>query len=157
MRSPLSRRAALSASAVAVSLGLSACIVVPLNPDGTPAYPVAYAHAPASAPVMPAPASLTLPVRLYPTNEAAAATGMIGGTVTNNLNGKGTFTLNVGAETMSGEATRTGGTGSRSGVANAYGAKGSYANCTYTMNTTSQGTGRCTFSSGATYQLHVGS
>jgi hypothetical protein len=103
-----------------------------------------------------APTSLTLPVRLYPTNEVAAATGMVSGTVVNNLNGKGTFTLNVAGESMSGEATRSGGTSSRQGVANAYGARGSYANCQYTMNSTSQGTGRCTFSSGATYQLHIG-
>lgn len=156
MRSCSLSRAALPVSIVAAALGLSACFVVPLNPDGTPAYPLAYAPAPVSAPVIAAPASLTLPVRLYPTNEAAAGTGMIGGTVTNNLNGKGTFTLNAGGETMSGEATRTGGTNSRSGIANAYGAKGGYANCTYTMNTTAQGTGRCTFSNGATYQLHVG-
>jgi hypothetical protein len=100
---------------------------------------------------------LTLPVRLYPTNEAAAATGAIGGTVTNNLNGKGTFTLNVNGEALTGEATRTGGATSRTGVASAYGGKGSFANCQYTMNSSAQGTGRCSFSNGATYQLHIGS
>ena len=141
---------------VAAAWSLSACVVVPVNPDGS-LYQGPVAGVPVvGAPVVPAPpSSLTLPVRLYPTNEAAAATGMLSGTVVSNLNGKGTFTLNVGGETMTGEATRAG-SGSRDGVANAYGARGSYANCQYTMNTNVQGTGRCSFSSGATYQLHIG-
>jgi hypothetical protein len=141
---------AIAAAFAAVSL--SACIVVPLNADGTPAYAVAPAPAaPVVAPPLAAPSALTLPVRLYPTNEAAAATGAIGGTVTNNLNGKGTFTLNVNGEALTGEATRTGGATSRTGVASAYGGKGSFANCQYTMNSSAQGTGRCSFSNGATY------
>jgi hypothetical protein len=146
------RIGALTVGLVA-GVALTGCVVVPLNPDGTPAYPVATAPAVA---VPPPPANLTLPVRLYPTNEAAAGTGMLSGTVTSNLNGKGTFTLNVGGETMSGEATRTGGANGRSGVASAYGARGGYANCEYTMNSNTQGSGRCTFSSGAVYQLHIG-
>lgn len=130
------------------------CIVVPLNADGTYAYPVgAASHAPV---IQVAPTSQTLPVRLYPTNQAATSSGMIAGSVTNHLNGRGTFTLNVGDETMSGEATRAGGSNARAGVANAYGARGSYANCRYTMNTTTQGTGSCTFSNGGQYQLHIG-
>ena len=142
----------------AVALGAASlttgCIVVPLNADGTYAYPVgAASHAPV---IQAAPASQTLPVRLYPTNQAAAGSGMIAGSVTNHLNGRGTFTLNVGAETMSGEATRAGGSNTRTGIANAYGAHGSYANCRYTMNTTTQGTGSCTFSNGGQYQLHIG-
>lgn len=146
-------RVCTSISAIAAAVALVGCVVVPLNPDGTPAYPV-----PAVQPVVvPAPpASLTLPVRLYPTNQAASATGMLSGTVTSTLNGKGTFTINVGGETMSGEATRTGGANGRNGVASAYGARGAYANCDYAMNSTSQGAGRCTFSSGAVYQLHIG-
>ncbi|MFN9479099.1 MAG: hypothetical protein ACK6C0_06515 [Betaproteobacteria bacterium] len=146
------RIGALSA-ALAAGVALTGCVVVPLNPDGTPAYPAAPAPAVVGAPP---PTNLTLPVRLYPTNEAAAGTGMLSGTVTSNLNGKGTFTLNVGGETMSGEATRTGGANGRSGVASAYGARGGYANCEYTMNSNTQGSGRCTFSSGAVYQLHIG-
>jgi hypothetical protein len=146
------RIGALSA-ALAAGVALTGCVVVPLNPDGTPAYPVAPAPA---VVVAPPPSNLTLPVRLYPTNEAAAGTGMLSGTVTSNLSGKGTFTLNVGGETMSGEATRTGGANGRSGVASAYGARGGYANCEYTMNSNTQGSGRCTFSSGAVYQLHIG-
>ena len=151
------------AAAAASAVALSGCLVIPLNADGPAAYPV---HAVRSAdgtlvaaPVVPAPAapsSLTLPVRLYPTNEAASAAGLVGGTVSSNLNGKGTFTLVVAGETMTGEATRTGGPSGRGGIANAYGSKGNYANCTYTMNSNAQGTGSCTFSNGATYQLHIG-
>ncbi len=133
----------------------SGCIVVPLSPDGSYAYPAGAApHAPV---VIQQPVAQMLPVRLYPTNEAAASTGVIASTVTNHLNGKGTFSLNVGSETMAGEATRLGSTsGVRSGIANAYGARGSHANCRYTMNSATQGTGSCTFSSGASYQLHIG-
>ena len=152
--SALSIRLLTSAAGATAALVLSACVMVPINPDGSLYQgPVAGGVAPVVVPA--APTSLTLPVRLYPTNEAAAATGMVSGSVTSHLNGKGTFTLHVGGETMSGEATRSG-SGSRQGVASAFGARGSYANCQYTMNTMSQGTGRCTFSSGALYQLHIG-
>jgi hypothetical protein len=146
-------RIGVSIAGLAAAVALAGCVVVPLNPDGTPAYPVAVVP---PAVVPPPPTSLTLPVRLYPTNEAAAGTGMLSGTVTSNLHGKGSFTLNVGGETMSGEATRTGGANGRSGVASAYGARGGYANCEYSMNSNTQGSGRCTFSSGAVYQLHIG-
>jgi hypothetical protein len=152
--SALPIRLLTSAAGATAALVLSACVVVPVNPDGSLYQgPVAGGVAPVVVPA--APTSLTLPVRLYPTNEAAAATGMVSGSVTSHLNGKGTFTLHVSGETMSGEATRSG-SGSRQGVASAFGARGSYANCQYTMNTMSQGTGRCTFSTGALYQLHIG-
>lgn len=137
------------------ALIVSGCVVVPLNPDGS--YPYSVGAAPAAPVVIQQPVAQTLPVRLYPTNDAASATGVIAGTVTNHLNGKGTFSLNVGNETMSGEATRQGNTASaRNGIANAYGARGSHANCRYTMNSVTQGTGSCTFSNGASYQLHIG-
>lgn len=140
-------------SGAMLCLALTGCLVIPLNPDGTPAY----GAAPGAAPqVMAAPASISLPVRLYPTNEAAVAAGVLSGTVVNHLSGKGSFTLSLAGETLAGEATRTGGSASRSGVASAYGSKGSFAQCQYTMNSTTQGTGRCTLSSGATYQLHIG-
>ncbi|GAB4467408.1 MAG: hypothetical protein OHK0044_08200 [Burkholderiaceae bacterium] len=146
--------AARRAAVALIALVTAGCVVVPVNPDGS-IYQGPVAAYPAVA-VPAAPTSITLPVRLYPTNEVAAATGMVSGTVVNNLNGKGNFTLNVGGETMSGEATRSGGATSRQGIANAYGARGSFANCQYTMNTHTQGTGHCTFSNGATYQLHIG-
>lgn len=144
------------AFALGSALVITGCVVVPLNPDGSYAYPVGAAPHPV---VVPPPATQTLPVRLYPTNDVAAATGVIAGSVTNHLNGRGTFTLNVGAETMSGEATRLGSASASSahhGVANAYGARGSFANCRYTMNHPAQGSGSCKFSNGAQYQLHIG-
>ena len=133
------------------------CVVLPLNADGTYAYPVGTSPQPPI--VLSPPAAQTLPVRLYPTNDVAAATGVIAGSVTNHLTGRGTFTLNVGSETMSGEATRLGNAGASSthqGVANAYGSRGSFANCRYTMNSPAQGSGSCKFSNGAQYQLHIG-
>ena len=153
LKSRFVARAASVGAAAASALALSGCLVIPLNPDGTPAYGVAPGAAPQ---VMAAPTAISLPVRLYPTNEAAVTAGVLSGSVVNHLSGKGTFTLNVGGETLAGEATRTGGSGSRSGVASAYGSRGSFAQCQYTMNSTTQGSGRCTLSSGATYQLHIG-
>lgn len=159
-RSTAPRAAGLSLIPAAIAAALLAgCVVVPVGPDGTVragSHAVVVGGAPAVA-VPAAPTHLSLPVRLYPTNDTASAGGMVSGTVTNHLGGKGTFVLNVAGETMSGEATRTGGSASRSGVANAYGARGGFANCQYTMNSAEQGTGRCTFSNGATYQLHIGS
>jgi hypothetical protein len=133
---------------------LSGCLVVPLNPDGTPAYPVAAAPAPIIIPATPTPQQV--PLRLYPSNDIASSTGVVAGSVTSYMNGRGTFMLNVGGETMSGEATRSQAGGGREGIANAYGARGSFANCRYTMNNATQGMGSCTFSNGATYQLHIG-
>lgn len=138
-----------------VCTALSGCVVIPLNPDGTPAYPMVAPPAPVV--VAPGPVPQQVPLRLYPTNDTAAATGVIAGSVTSYMNGRGTFMLNVGGETMSGEATRSQAGAGREGVANAYGARGTFANCRYTMNNPAQGTGSCTFSNGATYQLHIGS
>ena len=145
----------------AAALVLSACVMVPVNPDGSLyAGPVIAGAAPAmpAAALPAAPPAVTLPVRLYPTNEVAAAGGVVSGSVVSALNGKGSFTLVAQGETMTGEATRLTGAGGnpRSGVANAYGARGGFAQCQYTMNSSTQGTGRCAFSTGATYQLHIG-
>ena len=57
----------MARTSAALALGsaflISGCIVVPLNADGTYAYPVGAApHTPV---VLPAPTSQTLPVRLY--------------------------------------------------------------------------------------------
>jgi hypothetical protein len=147
-------RIALGLAGVA-GLALTGCIVVPLNADGTPAYPVV----PQSTPVVVsgAPGPQQIPLRLYPANDVASSTGVIAGYVINHMNGRGTFMLNVGGETMSGEATRSSSDAGRSGVANAYGSRGAFASCRYTMNNSTNGTGSCTFSNGAQYQLHLGS
>jgi hypothetical protein len=44
----------------------------------------------------------------------------------------------------------------RSGIAAAYGTRGTYMNWEYRMTTPYQGTGTCRASSGAQYQVHLG-
>ena len=44
----------------------------------------------------------------------------------------------------------------RRGVASAFSPKGMYMSCEYQMTTPYQGTGNCTFSNGAAYQIHIG-
>lgn len=140
------------------TLSLAACYVVPINPDGTAAYPVAVAPAPAVAiAVQPVPgiAPATLTARLYPANETASQRGMVTGTVTNLMTGKGRFVLEVDGELLSGEATRVRGD-ERRGIANAYGTKGTTMSCDYRMTSAYQGTGTCTLSNGARYTVHLG-
>ena len=153
--------AALSVSA----LSLSGCYVLPVAPNGPP-----YAYAPAPVPALPypltgAPAFPSAPsgpmptvlnARLYPANDIATQTGVIAGTVTNMMTGKGRFQLNYRGETLTGEATRVNGD-ARRGVASAYGSGGSYMSCEYQMHTPQQGAGTCVFSNGGKYQVHIGS
>ncbi len=161
---------AIGAGLVA-ALGLSGCYVVPVAPDGTPLYPAypinvpapiivpapAPTHVAAPAPqVLPIPAApATLQARLYPSNDAATRVGMLSGSVTNMMTGKGRFQLDYRGEILVGEATRVPGD-DRSGIANAYGDRGTYMNCTYRMTTPYQGTGTCNLSTGAQYQVHLG-
>ena len=154
-------RRSLVAGALA-AIGLSGCYVVPVAPDGTPVYPVApapvvVAPAPVPAPVYPSPSAIpsTMQARLYPSNDLAAESGMLTGTVTNLMTGKGVFQLEYRGELLSGEATRVPGD-DRRGVANAYGSRGTFMSCAYRMTTPYQGTGTCRLSSGALYQVHIG-
>lgn len=157
------------------AFALSGCMVVPVAADGSAIYPasgaVAYATVPAAAvpyrapayapaPTVVAPASSApfpnvLQARLYPSNEIASRTGMLSGTVTNMMTGKGQFQLDLAGELLSGEATRVPGN-DRAGVASAYGARGTFMNCEYRMTTPYQGTGTCHVSNGAQYQVHLG-
>jgi hypothetical protein len=105
--------------------------------------------------VQSAPVPSVLQARLYPSNEIASRTGMLSGTVTNLMTGKGQFQLDMAGELLSGEATRVPGN-ERSGVASAYGSRGTYMNCEYRMTTPYQGTGSCRVSTGALYQVHIG-
>lgn len=135
------------AAAVAVAASLSACYVVPLQPM------------PATGGAVVAPAAQPQPVtfsaRLYPANDLAAGYGMVSAVVTNDLNGRGHFTTAINGESFTGEATRV--AGSREGVANGAGNRGSYIDCRYTMNAPSMGTGSCQLSNGAMFTMHVGS
>lgn len=162
-------------AAGASSLAISGCYVIPMNPDGSPAAmppgivvpgviqgsgpsPVAHApsaHAPSAAPAIQPKAAATLQARLYPANDIATQTGVVTGTVTNMMGGKGRFLLDYRGELLSGEATRVSGD-ERKGVASAYGPSGAYMSCDYQMNTPFQGAGNCTFSNGARYQVHIG-
>ena len=100
-----------------------------------------------------APASLQ--ARLYPSNDVATEVGMLAGTVTNMMTGKGFFQLNYKGEILSGEATRVPGD-ERRGLANAYGQHGTFMTCDYRMTTPYLGTGTCSLSNGAQYQVHIG-
>jgi hypothetical protein len=135
------------AGLAAVTVTLAGCYVVPLqNPQ-----PQTAVHVP-----VPPPGPVTFSARLYPVNDAASAYGTVMAVVTNDLNGRGHFTTNIGGEHFSGEATRVAGS-SRDGLANGAGARGNYINCRYTMNSSTMGTGSCRLSDGAIFTMHVGS
>lgn len=157
----ISMRVVMSAALAAASV--SGCYVVPIAPDGTPvagvvplpgAYPVA--AAPVGAVAVPAPTATTLSARLYPSNEVAAQSGFLAGTVVMPASGKGRFQLDYRGELLVGEATRVA-TNARAGIANAVGERGTAMSCTYTMSSPWQGTGTCSLSTGARYQVHLGS
>lgn len=140
---------------------LSACYVVPERaPDGSVIYqhyplpPLGPGPGPTAGPRAGAPASL--PVRLYPSNEEAARIGVISGSVTNLMTGKGVFNVSYMGEVLTGEATRVSNE-ERRGVASAFSPRGMYMSCEYQMNTPYQGAGNCTFSNGASYRMHIGS
>ena len=147
------------------AVALSGCYVVPVAPDGTPVYPAVpvpaplapapYYTAPPASYAPPPPGPSVLAARLYPTNDIASRDGMLSGTVTNLMTGKGRFQLDYRGELLVGEATRVRGE-EKVGVANAYGDRGSYLNCSYRTSTPYQGTGACTLSNGAKYQVHIG-
>lgn len=147
------------------ALLLSGCYVMQTgtDPSGNPHY--VYSTAPIvsarSGPGMtvvtpsgPAPAALN--VRLYPANDLANQTGVLSGQVTNMMSGKGQFQFNYQGESLMGEATRIS-NDERRGIASAYGSRGTFARCDYQMSSPYKGAGTCTFSNGASYQLHIGS
>jgi len=153
------RRLIQCGATVLMAVALTGCYVVPeRGPDGTvyyQPYPL-----PPSGTVMPAPppsraAPATLPVRLYPANDVATRTGVITGSVTNMMTGKGVFNVSYLGEVLTGEATRVSNE-ERRGVASAFSPQGMFMSCEYQMNTPHQGAGTCTFSNGAAYQMHIG-
>jgi hypothetical protein len=137
---------------------LSACYVVPVTtPEGATVYQ-AYPLPPAGVPMPPpaaSPGPAVLTARLYPANDMATQTGMVTGTVTNMMTGKGRFVVNYLGEVLTGEATRVSNE-ERRGVASAYSPKGMFMSCEYQLTTPLQGTGSCTFSNGAMYTMHLG-
>lgn len=155
------RRLALGLSVLALSAALSGCYVVPMQPTaGAPIQSPAAAAAsvnptlaPAAQPAVNAP--ITFNARMYPANDLAAKLGVVNGTVTNDLHGRGIFTANVNGETYSGEATRNAGS-SREGIANGAGSRGGWMKCSYRMNSSALGTGQCEMHNGARYTMHLG-
>jgi hypothetical protein len=154
------KRANRAVAALWVVVGAAAstgCYVVPERmPDGRVIYqhyPLPPAGTVGAPPGAPAPA--TLPVRLYPANDVATRTGIVTGSVTNMMTGKGVFNVSYLGEVLTGEATRVSNE-DRRGVASAFSPKGMYMSCEYQMTTPYQGTGNCTFSNGAAYQMHIG-
>ena len=144
--------------AISQALALAGCYVVPTGVDGNyaiyiPSHPGPL-PAPGGQPAQPA-APRVLHARLYPDNEVATQTGMVAGTVTNMMTGKGRFQLSYAGELLTGEATRVSGD-ERKGIASAYGASGSFMSCEYQMHTPMQGAGTCMFSNGAKYKVHIG-
>ncbi len=136
----------------AAGVSLTGCYVIPLDHAGRPGQ-AAYAPVPV---LPPAPSHINLIAKLYPANDSAASFGVLLGNVTNNLDGHGTFSINIGGETMTGDATRLS-PGSSQGQASAAGGRGSYLRCNYSMNNSSQGSGECTHSSGARFTMHLSS
>ena len=143
------RRLGLATALSAATL-LGGCYVAPLQPAGS--YPAPAVVAPI---VVAPPAPLTFAARLYPATEIASSYGMVSAVVTNDLNGRGTFSTAINGESFTGEATRVAGSG-HEGLANGAGNRGSYINCRYQMNSVTLGTGTCRLSNGAVFTMHVG-
>lgn len=137
---------------------LGGCYIIPMDKYGNPIYPTPPpSYGEKAPPPKPAGTSgpITIPARLYPDSDLAAETGVINGTVTNMLTGKGRFNLSYKGESYTGEATRVS-NDSRRGVASGFSPSGGYMSCEYQMNTPRQGAGSCIFSDGAKYKLHLG-
>ncbi|MFV0679515.1 hypothetical protein [Ottowia sp.] len=129
---------------------LTGCYVVPM--DARTGQPMTTATMPAAG--VAAPVAFT--ARLYPANEQASAYGMVLASVTSDLQGRGNFSAVIAGESFSGEATRKTGSGRCSGMANGTGSRGGYISCTYTMNSTTLGSGTCRLNNGAQFNMHVG-
>ena len=152
-----------SAALCASALSLQACVYVPQGSASMPAgwyipndFPATIGGtAPKRAAAAPATAPMALNARLYPSNDTATEVGMVAGTVTNMMNGKGRFQLQYRGELLAGEATAVPGDEGK-GLANAYGPSGAYMSCEYQMRSPVRGVGTCAFSDGARYQVHIG-
>jgi hypothetical protein len=149
------------AAAAGLQAALAGCYVVPVGPDGNnyaiyipttpPPHPGGGPQPVANQPAMPK----VLHARLYPENDLATQTGMVSGTVTNMMTGKGRFQIQYSGEVLTGEATRVSGD-DRKGIASAWGPSGSFMTCEYQMSSPMQGAGTCNFSNGARYKVHIG-
>lgn len=180
----MKRPALRIATLASITALMAGCYAVPVQVEAGRPTVYAYSPVPVQPVTVPVPAAshppataATLHVRLYPMNDTAARFGAMQGIVMDSQTGRGSFSLQTTSELMQGEATRvpdsfpgfgrvlqdvlggevSGGTGSRRGMANAYGTRGMYANCEYVISNRNMGTGACIFSNGARYQIHFGS
>lgn len=156
----MSRLVLCSTLSLALSLALSACVLVPVDsrtglpinlPQPAPTNSVTVVNPPAVAP----PGPTVLNARLYPLNDVAQRAGVLNATIVNHQSGRGTITLGYLGDTLQGEATRDA-ANSKRGIANAAGARGVSAQCDYQLSGSNMGTGSCGFSDGALYRLHFG-
>ncbi len=178
----MSRRPLVSLSVAALlGAGLTACVMVPVDPRTGQPYPIPHTHGapqvtvvqspPPAAP--PSPAVLT--ARLYPLNPPANQAGMLTALVVDHQGGRGTFSVSYQGDSLQGEATRVDGgyaafgrvhdevlgqsartfSGQR-GIANGFGSRGTSTQCEYVITGPGMGTGVCLFSDGARYQMHFG-
>ncbi len=183
---PLSKitpRSSLLAATVVVASSLSACYVLPIDPRTGQPYPptVRDGYVGAQVPV-PGPVVTAIPVlpavvdvRLYPLNTQANKGGLLKAQVFDNNAGHGAFTVSYLGDTLQGESTRVDAAyapfgriyqqvlgaslrsfSGRRGIANAFGAKGTNAQCEYVITGPGSGTGVCQFSDGANFQMHFG-
>jgi hypothetical protein len=137
-------------------VGLVGCYVVPIEHSRYPAgNPTNQPQQPQQPQQSAPPSFVGFPARLYPANDLAIPYGMVLAQVTSDLSGRGTFSTVISGESFSGEATRTS-SGTRSGIANGAGNRGSYIACRYQMNSATLGTGQCKLSNGAEFNMHVG-
>ena len=151
MKRLLSRSVSITRLALAVALtgaALSGCYVVPLG------QPIPQQPAPQAYGVTPASVAQTFSARLYPSNQEASQYGMINGTVTSDMDGRGHISAQIGGEQFQGEATRA--VNSRSGIANAAGNRGGMLSCKYTMNSSTLGSGQCVLNNGPAFAMHIG-
>ena len=165
---------------IAIAASLSACYVIPIDPRTGQPYPSAlrdgYAGAQVPVQIAAVPAAPALvDVRLYPLNTQANKGGLLKAQVLDNNAGHGTFTVSYLGDTLQGESTRVDANyaafgriyqqvlgaslrsfNGRRGIANAFGAKGTNAQCEYVITGPGAGTGVCLFSDGASFQMHFG-
>ncbi len=179
--SPTSSLKRVAVVVAVAAIGLSACYVIPIDPRTGQAYPQTTmrdgyvgAQVPVQIAALPVAPAL-VDVRLYPLNTQANKGGLLKAQVVDNNAGHGSFTVSYLGDTLQGESTRVDGNyaafgriyqqvlgtslrsfSGRRGIANAFGAKGTNAQCEYVITGPGAGTGVCQFSDGASYQMHFG-
>ena len=151
----------------------------PYPPTSRDGYVGAQLPSSVQPPVLSVPPVVTVPavvdVRLYPVNTQANRGGLLKAQVLDNNAGHGAFTVSYLGDTLQGESSRVDaayapfgriyqqvfGTSlrvynGRRGIANAFGAKGTNAQCEYVITGPGSGTGVCQFSDGANFQMYFG-